>query len=108
MSNDRQTGSPGEPLAVYCAVHRIKKACAMAMNRIQFQTGLSMPEFFKRYGSESECAVALETAPWPGGFRCPRCDNAAHGVLRGSTQKPEPGSRRCDGQETGQAGGGVG
>ena len=32
------------------------------MNRIQFQPGLSMPEFFKRYGSESQCAVALQTA----------------------------------------------
>lgn len=59
----------------------------MAMNRIQFQPGLSMPEFFKRYGSESQCAVALETARWPGGFRCPRCNNSAHCVLRGSTHK---------------------
>ena len=31
--------------------------------------------------------MALETARGPGGFRCPRCDNAAHGVLRGSTHK---------------------
>ena len=53
ISNDRQPGSPGEPLAVHCALHLIKKECAMAMNRIQFQPGLSMPEFFKRYGSES-------------------------------------------------------
>ena len=40
IGNDRQPGSPGEPLAV----HLIKKACDMAMNRIQFQPGLSMPE----------------------------------------------------------------
>ena len=32
----------------------------MAMNRVQFQSGLSMPEFFKRYGSEWQCAVAPE------------------------------------------------
>jgi hypothetical protein len=28
---------------------------AMRMNRIQFQPGLSMPEFFERYGSEVQC-----------------------------------------------------
>ena len=44
-------------------------------------------EFFKRSDSESQCAVALQTARWPGGFRCPRCDNTAHCVLRGSTHK---------------------
>lgn len=27
----------------------------MAMNRIQFQPGLSMPEFLKRYGTEAQC-----------------------------------------------------
>ena len=59
----------------------------MAMNRIQFQPGLSMPEFFKRYGTESQCAAALELARWPNGFRCPRCAGGAHCVLRGGTHK---------------------
>ena len=59
----------------------------MAMNRIQFQSGLSMPEFFKRYGTESQCARALERARWPNGFRCPRCDQDAYCVLRGGTHK---------------------
>ena len=27
----------------------------MPMNRIQFQPGLSMPEFLKRYGTEASC-----------------------------------------------------
>jgi hypothetical protein len=31
----------------------------MAMNRIHFQPGLSMPEFAQRFGSESQCAAAL-------------------------------------------------
>ena len=31
----------------------------MKMNRIQFQPGLSMPEFFERYGTEAQCQVAL-------------------------------------------------
>lgn len=59
----------------------------MAMNRIQFQPGLSMPEFFKRYGSESQCEASLEATRWPGGFACPRCGSAAHCVLRGGTHK---------------------
>lgn len=59
----------------------------MAMNRIQFQPGLSMPEFFKRYGTESRCAVALELARWPDGFCCPCCGQSAHCVLRGGTHK---------------------
>ena len=53
----------------------------MAMNRIQFQSGLSMPEFFKLYGTEPLCAQALETTRWPDGFRCPRCGGSAHCVL---------------------------
>jgi hypothetical protein len=57
----------------------------MAMNRIQFQPGLSMPEFVKRYGSEAQCAVALEQARWPMGFRCPRCHGATYTRLGGRT-----------------------
>jgi ABC-type phosphate transport system ATPase subunit len=34
----------------------------MKMNRIQFQPGLSMPEFFERYGAESQCQAALQAA----------------------------------------------
>lgn len=57
----------------------------MAMNRIQFQPGLSMAEFLKRYGAEAQCAAALEQARWPTGFRCPRCDGAAYSRVRGRT-----------------------
>jgi transposase-like protein len=57
----------------------------MAMNRIQFQTGLSMPEFLKRYGTEAQCPAALAQARWPTGFRCPRCDRAAYSRVRGRT-----------------------
>ena len=59
----------------------------MAMNRIQFQPGLSMPEFTERFGSESQCAAALEAARWPNGFSCPRCGEHAHCVLRGGSCK---------------------
>lgn len=53
----------------------------MAMNRIQFQPGMSLPEFFERYGSEQQCQTALMTLRWPVGFRCPRCACAARYVV---------------------------
>ena len=53
----------------------------MPMNQIQFQRGVSLPEFFDRYGTEEQCAAALATMRWPDGFRCPRCSSAAHYVV---------------------------
>lgn len=53
----------------------------MAMNRIQFQPGMSLFELFQRFGTEAQCAAVLEQARWPAGFRCPRCGGAAHCVL---------------------------
>lgn len=50
----------------------------MAMNRVQFQAGLSLPGFLKRYGSERQCEQALEASRWPQGFVCPRCAGTAH------------------------------
>ncbi len=49
----------------------------MKMNRVQFQPGLSMPEFFERYGTEVKCQAALQAARWPKGFICPNCGGAA-------------------------------
>ncbi len=49
----------------------------MPMNRVQFQAGLSMPEFLQRYGTEQLCRAALEAARWPKGFACPACGGAA-------------------------------
>ena len=45
----------------------------MAMNPVQFQTGLSMPEFLANYGTEAKCRRALYRMRWPHGFRCPAC-----------------------------------
>ena len=50
----------------------------MAMNRVQFQPGLSLPAFLADYGSERQCERALEAARWPDGFLCPRCGNRQH------------------------------
>lgn len=59
----------------------------MAMNRIQFQPGLSMPDFLKDYGTEGQCEQALEAIRWPNGFGCPRCGHAVHCVLRDGARK---------------------
>jgi ribosomal protein L37AE/L43A len=49
----------------------------MKMNRVQFQPGLSMPEFSGLYGTEAKCQAALEAARWPNGFVCPKCGGPA-------------------------------
>jgi hypothetical protein len=59
----------------------------MSMNRIQFQSGLSMLELLKQFGTEVQCEAALEKARWPQGFACPRCGNAGHSVLQVGSHK---------------------
>ncbi len=59
----------------------------MTMNRIQFQPGLSLPDFLRDFGSEAQCEQASETARWPQGFRCPRCTGQAHYVVRDGARK---------------------
>jgi len=49
----------------------------MNMNRVQFQAGLSMPEFYQRYATEAQCRAALEAARWPEGFVCSACGGTA-------------------------------
>lgn len=51
----------------------------MSRNPIQFQKGLSEPQFYEQYGSEQQCITALEAPRWPQGFICPECGhNKAH------------------------------
>lgn len=45
----------------------------MPQNPIQFQKGLSLPDFLKTYGTEEQCEPVLESWRWPGGFVCPSC-----------------------------------
>jgi len=54
----------------------------MAMNRVQFQPGLSMAQFMDRYGSEDQCEAALMAARWPHGFLCPLCARSASSRFR--------------------------
>uniref|UniRef100_UPI000373A83D transposase n=2 Tax=Solimonas variicoloris TaxID=254408 RepID=UPI000373A83D len=53
----------------------------MSMNRVQFQKGLSLGEFMKRYGSEAQCIAALKQSRWPDGFVCPACGDTRHSVF---------------------------
>jgi transposase-like protein len=45
----------------------------MSRNQVQFQKGLSLPEFLKDYGAEQQCYDALFEWRWKGGFHCPKC-----------------------------------
>ncbi|MDP3664294.1 MAG: transposase, partial [Nitrosomonas sp.] len=53
----------------------------MAMNRIQFQAGLSLPAFLAQFGTDEQCADALEAFRWPQGFSCPGCGTANYYLL---------------------------
>jgi hypothetical protein len=47
----------------------------MSRNPIQFQSGLSLPEFLERYGNEQPCRDVLFQIRWPEGFFCLECGN---------------------------------
>ncbi len=59
----------------------------MTLNRIQFQHGMSIPEFLRCFGSEAQCTEAVKQARWPHGFRCPRCTKADHYVVGHGARK---------------------
>ena len=52
----------------------------MAMNRVQFQAGLSMREFMARYGTEAQCAAAWRPSAgrWVFAVRPAACGGAEH------------------------------
>lgn len=52
----------------------------MARNQVQFQKGMSEPEFQRLYGTEEQCIDALTAWRWPEGFVCPRCSHD-HGYV---------------------------
>jgi hypothetical protein len=59
----------------------------MPMNRIQFQHGMSLPEFINCYGTETQCEAALAQHRWPVGFHCPRCSGSEHYVVGHGARK---------------------
>jgi transposase-like protein len=54
----------------------------MAMNWVQFQQGMSLPEFLRSFGTEEQCAEAVMRARWPKGFNCPRCGGGTYCMVR--------------------------
>lgn len=50
----------------------------MPTNRIQFQPGLPLAEFFRRFGTRAQCQQALFEMRWPNGFICPQCASTRH------------------------------
>lgn len=54
----------------------------MPMNRVQFQKGLPLGEFVRRYGTEEACERELEAQRWPEGFVCPGCGGTEYSNFR--------------------------
>lgn len=54
----------------------------MARNKIQFQPGLSLPEFLNQFGTEEQCRRALFQWRWPKGYICPACGQTAYCELK--------------------------
>ena len=54
----------------------------MAMNRVQFQPGLSIAEFMERYGTDADCEAALLESRWPKGFVCASCEGGHSSSFR--------------------------
>ncbi len=60
----------------------------MCKNKVQFQKGLSLPEFMDNFGTEVQCEVSLEAAKWPNGFLCSNCGHNSFSCLtRGRTKR---------------------
>lgn len=53
----------------------------MSKNKVQFQKGLSLPDFMDKFGTEAQCEAALEAAKWPDGFSCGYCGHHAFSRL---------------------------
>jgi len=59
----------------------------MVRRSIQFQKGLSLPDFQRLYGSVEQCEARLEKARWPDLFRCPRSNYQEYGLVYGRRLK---------------------
>jgi len=54
----------------------------VARNTVQFQKGLSEPEFERQYGTEAACRNALFGWRWSEGFECPVCGERQHSEVK--------------------------
>jgi len=76
------------------------KEVVMKMNRIQFQQGLSLNQFLAQYGNEQQCESVLESARWPQGFICPKCNSNQYGTYRRGKRVKVFQCKACRGQTT--------
>lgn len=67
----------------------------MSQNRIQFQRGMSLPDFLARFGTEPQCEQALVETRWPQGWRCPRCQGSAYSPTFNGRRLWECKNRDC-------------
>ena len=54
----------------------------MPKNKVQFQKGLSIPEFMEKYGTEEKCEKALFNARWFFGYKCASCGHDNYCYIR--------------------------
>ena len=54
----------------------------MAKNKIQFQEGYSLFEFFENYGTDEQCRKVLFNWKFPNGFICPECGSKKYCTLK--------------------------
>ena len=54
----------------------------MSKNKVQFQSGYSLPELFHDYGTEEQCRQAIFNWKWPDGFVCPECGTMSFCTLK--------------------------
>lgn len=73
----------------------------MAMNKVQFQKGISIHKFISIYGSEEQCQKRLFTMRWPMGYRCPECGHDKYCQLK---SRPLYQCNRCHHQASLTAG----
>lgn len=66
----------------------------MSKNKVQFQIGMSLPEFFDNFGTEEQCLVYLENIKWPNGFECEKCQHKECGKYQ-SGNRPVYQCKHC-------------
>lgn len=54
----------------------------MASNKVQFQEGVSLPEFVERFGTEGKCEQMLFKVRWPNGFICEKCEHDSYCYIK--------------------------
>jgi hypothetical protein len=54
----------------------------MSKYKVQFQKGMSLQQFWSKFGTDGQCREALFLMRWPNGFRCTVCGHNRHCQLK--------------------------